>query len=189
MSNPIVIPRERLYEEYINKKRSSAQIAQDFHTNSTTILAWLKRYKIKARTVSEAANKGSKNGMWKGDKVGYNALHDWVKYHKPKSMFCEKCGKIIEKLDCANISGEYKRDISDWRWLCRKCHMEEDGRLSRINEFNTKTKISKEEKKKRKNEYNKEYRKKYYQKNKDKIKLQRKGYYQKNKDIMESALK
>ena len=44
-------------------------------------------------------------------------------------MFCEKCGKITAKLDLANISGCYKRDIGDFRWLCRRCHMTEDGRL------------------------------------------------------------
>jgi hypothetical protein len=48
-------------------------------------------------------------------------------------MFCEKCGKVTNKLDCANISGEYKRDISDYRWICRHCHMEEDGRLEALN--------------------------------------------------------
>lgn len=81
-------------------------------------------------------NEQEKNGMWKGDKVRYGALHDWIKEYKPKSMFCEKCGKVTEKLDCANISGEYKRDISDWRWLCRKCHMESDGRLDKLKKFN-----------------------------------------------------
>jgi hypothetical protein len=74
-----------------------------------------------------------KNPMWKGNEVKYGALHDWVKSHKPKSMFCEKCGKVTNKLDCANISGEYKRDISDYRWICRHCHMEEDGRSEASN--------------------------------------------------------
>ena len=68
----------------------------------------------------------SKNGMWKGNKVGLNSLHEWIRNHKPKSMFCEKCGKITNKLDCANISGNYLRDISDFRWLCRSCHTLED---------------------------------------------------------------
>jgi len=78
-------------------------------------------------------NLGKKNGQWKGNKVSYKSLHQWVRRHKPKSMFCECCGKITEKLDCANISGDYLRDISDWRWLCRKCHMKEDGRATEFN--------------------------------------------------------
>jgi hypothetical protein len=76
-----------------------------------------------------------KNNLYpnfKFDNVSYGALHDWIKSHKPKSLFCEKCGKITDKLDCANISGEYKRDIADFRWLCRRCHMQEDGRLNKF---------------------------------------------------------
>lgn len=71
-------------------------------------------------------NLADNNGMWKGDNVGYGSLHSWVNRNKPKSMFCECCGKITERLDTANISGLYKRDISDFRWLCRKCHKQFD---------------------------------------------------------------
>lgn len=78
---------------------------------------------------------GSKNPLWKGNKVGYTSLHGWVKRHKPKSLFCEKCGKVTDKLDCANISGNYLRDIYDFRWLCRSCHMREDGRLNNLFAF------------------------------------------------------
>jgi hypothetical protein len=37
--------------------------------------------------------------------------------------------KQKRKLEVANISQQYKRDLSDWEWLCRKCHMTKDGRL------------------------------------------------------------
>ena len=78
---------------------------------------------------------GERNPMWKDNKVGYISLHEWIKSHKPKSMFCEKCGKITDKLDAANISGEYKRDIADFRWLCRHCHMIEDGRMNNLKQY------------------------------------------------------
>jgi len=71
-----------------------------------------------------------KNPMWKDKRVGYNALHGWIKRHKPKSLFCEKCRKT-KKLDISNVSGKYKRDISDFRWLCRRCHMIDDGRYEK----------------------------------------------------------
>jgi len=74
------------------------------------------------------SNKGEKNGIWKGDKVSYIGLHRWVKRNKPKLEFCERC-KIQKSYDLANISGNYKRDINDFEWLCRSCHMQEDGRL------------------------------------------------------------
>lgn len=76
-------------------------------------------------------NKGSKNGMWKGEQVGYWALHEWVRDHKPKPLSCEICGKI-KKLEIANISQQYKRDLNDWEWLCRRCHMRKDGRIEKL---------------------------------------------------------
>lgn len=74
------------------------------------------------------------NHQWKGDDVGYASLHDWVRSRKPKSELCEKCHKR-KAHDLANISGEYKRDITDFEWLCRKCHMESDGRFKNLRQF------------------------------------------------------
>ena len=65
------------------------------------------------------------NPNWKGNDVSCSGIHAWIKRHKPRSMFCERCGEVTSKLDCANISQEYKRDISDFRWLCRSCHSKE----------------------------------------------------------------
>ena len=78
-----------------------------------------------------SANKGVNNGMWK-DNVGYSALHEWVKKYLFKPEFCQDCG-IAKPVDLANISQEYKRDLSDWEWLCRRCHMIKDGRLLKLN--------------------------------------------------------
>lgn len=80
---------------------------------------------------------GKKNSMWKGDKVSYGTLHQWVKRHKPKVEFCECCG-IKKSLDVANINGKYKRDINDFEWLCRICHMKKDGRLKNLIKRNKK---------------------------------------------------
>jgi len=71
---------------------------------------------------------GKKNPLWKGDEVGLKALHEWVKRYKPKPKVCENCHKK-GWIDLANISQEYKRDLTDWEWLCRKCHMIKDGRI------------------------------------------------------------
>ena len=67
------------------------------------------------------ANSGENSGNYKGDKVGYKGLHKWVRNNKPKPQFCENCNEY-PPYDTANISGLYKRDINDFRWLCRKCH-------------------------------------------------------------------
>lgn len=75
--------------------------------------------------------KGKNNPNWKGNKVKHTALHNWIKRRKPKPTLCERCNKN-PPMDLANISGQYKRNVDDYWWLCRKCHMETDGRMKRL---------------------------------------------------------
>jgi hypothetical protein len=63
---------------------------------------------------------GKKHWAWKGSRVGYQGVHGWVRRTFKKDKCC-KCGSK-ENLDYANISGKYKRDISDWKVMCKKCH-------------------------------------------------------------------
>lgn len=64
---------------------------------------------------------GQTNGNWKGEDVGYIALHNWVNRNLVKTGRCSKCKK--KGWTCwANLSGEYKRDISDWYEACAKCN-------------------------------------------------------------------
>ena len=65
--------------------------------------------------------KGENNGMWKGDMVGYKSLHDWVNRHLPRPEYCPNCNRI-KRLYAANISGKYLRDVTDYEYLCQKCH-------------------------------------------------------------------
>ena len=71
------------------------------------------------------------NPMWKGNLVGHESIHSWVKRRKTKPRLCENCYQKTP-YDLANISQKYKRDLSDWRWICRTCHMIEDGRLEKL---------------------------------------------------------
>jgi len=83
------------------------------------------------RLYSKGINIGEKNGQWKGKDVSYKALHDYIKCHLSKSSQCQKCNED-KPLDLANKSGKYKRDLKDWCWLCRSCHMKSDGRLEKL---------------------------------------------------------
>lgn len=66
---------------------------------------------------------GERNPNWRGDGVGYSALHEWVTRQLGSPRKCETCGsKRAVRYEWANISGEYKRLVSDWRRLCKKCH-------------------------------------------------------------------
>jgi hypothetical protein len=73
------------------------------------------------------------NPLFKGDDVGMNRLHQWIRKNKSKPEFCEQCNKN-RSYDVANISGEYHRDPTDYRWLCRTCHMKSDGRMEKLKE-------------------------------------------------------
>lgn len=75
---------------------------------------------------------GSEHANWKGDKVGYSRLHAWVRQNKPEPKYCVDCKSNPPK-DLANISQEYKRNIDDWEYLCRRCHMLKDGRMGNLN--------------------------------------------------------
>lgn len=84
-----------------------------------------------ATSISKAV-RGSNNHKWKGDHIkSYTALHAWIRRNKKMPKFCEKCKKS-KPYDLANISGNYKRDINDYEWLCRKCHMKKDGRSVKV---------------------------------------------------------
>ncbi len=79
------------------------------------------------RDVASKRMQGPGNPMWKGDNVGLISLHGWVRRRKPKPKLCEVCKKRKPQ-DLANISQQYHRNINDFQWVCRKCHMDGDGR-------------------------------------------------------------
>jgi len=72
--------------------------------------------------------KGELCSNWKGDNVGYDALHGWVERELGKPKKCTFCGVSDEnkKYEWANKSGKYKRDLTDWIRLCKKCHHKYD---------------------------------------------------------------
>lgn len=75
------------------------------------------------------SRKGKNNPAWIGNKIGYKGVHVWLQRNFKKPLKCAKC-ECETKLDWANISGKYKRDIKDWEVLCRKCHMISDNRMN-----------------------------------------------------------
>jgi len=55
-------------------------------------------------------------------------LHAWLHRRIPKPKLCVKCRKV-KPYDLANISGNYLTKLSDWIWVCRKCHIHSDERI------------------------------------------------------------
>jgi len=68
---------------------------------------------------------GDRHSIWKGDKVGYEGLHQWVKLKRGKPTKCEHCGRK-GYCEWANKSHEYKRELDDWLSLCKRCHIKYD---------------------------------------------------------------
>lgn len=65
----------------------------------------------------------TKHPRWKGDKVGYYGLHDWITKHYGQPKECEVCGlnDPKRKYHWANLTN-YLRDRSDWKRMCVSCH-------------------------------------------------------------------
>lgn len=70
-------------------------------------------------------NTGTENPNWKGDKVGYFALHAWVYRKLGKAQICTHC-QSKNRIQWANKSHQYKRNLNDWISLCQSCHMKYD---------------------------------------------------------------
>jgi hypothetical protein len=84
-------------------------------------------------TTGVSNNRGESNPGYKGDDAGYGAIHIWVRRRKFKPELCERCG-LAPSADLANKTNMYLRDLSDWEYLCRKCHMDSDGRNNFLRE-------------------------------------------------------
>jgi len=101
--------RERARKWYKDNKEYAKKRSNDhYHTTKT----------LKGRP------SGKQHFAWKGDKISYGTLHDWVTYHlgRPnKCTHCRKTGNTFQ-IQWANISQKYKRDLTDWVRLCSSCH-------------------------------------------------------------------
>lgn len=74
-----------------------------------------------------------KHPNWKGDDVGYNAIHTWIQRKLGKAYKCVKCDgtKGSKRYEWANLDGKYTRDVTTWSMLCSKCHHEHDDIANR----------------------------------------------------------
>lgn len=86
--------------------------------------SWLKGLHINVNKI------GEESPNWKGDKVKYRALHNWVERVLGKPDICEHCHNKFplkrKKIDWANKDHSYRRNKQDWIRLCRQCHIKYD---------------------------------------------------------------
>ena len=78
---------------------------------------------------------GEDNPVWKADNVSYKSLHQYIRRHLSRPNICENC-KSVTPYDVACINGIYDRNLENWRWWCRRCHMNIDGRANGLKTVN-----------------------------------------------------
>lgn len=76
---------------------------------------------------------GENHFRWKGNKVGYRALHEWIEGKLGKAKNCESCGiskKPRDKkrwFEWSCKDGAYSRNLKSWWSLCVPCHRKFDN--------------------------------------------------------------
>ena len=88
-------------------------------------------HRLKMGEIKKLTHSGSGNPNYGKFKKGasYKALHQWLWREKPNVVECPICGST-KRIEAHNLSGEYKRDINDYIWVCSRCHKNRDGRLT-----------------------------------------------------------
>ena len=83
-------------------------------------------YKSLKGSLAKIGEKNPSFGKLK-DNPSYTGLHTYMHkiLDKTKPKNCEHCG-LEKKLEMANKSHQYKRELDDWLWLCKKCHFKYD---------------------------------------------------------------
>jgi len=92
---------------------------------------YTKERALKVSNSLKGKRTGESNQEWKGDRVQYRALHNWVNRWKGKANSCSNdLNHKSTRFHWANISQEYKRELNDWINLCPRCHKQYDkGRM------------------------------------------------------------
>ena len=85
---------------------------------------------------------GENHPNYRGEQASYVAKHVWVTKRMGKPQECWSCGKTEDRglygYQWANLSGMYKREMTDWVRLCVSCHrLMDNGKLgySKINKL------------------------------------------------------
>ncbi len=74
------------------------------------------------------ASRGEKNGMWKGAKASYAAIHIWIVKWKGKPNICVDCNitSSQKRIEWSNIDHKYKRILDNYVGRCISCHRKYD---------------------------------------------------------------
>lgn len=86
-----------------------------------------KRHTAETRArMAAMKQRGEDHPAWKGDNIAYSTIHRWIARVAVKTGACSVCGarRITQ---WANLSREYRRDVSDFAEMCVPCHRRHDA--------------------------------------------------------------
>jgi hypothetical protein len=121
--------KERL-KILVHEGKGLNDLSQIMGRTKESIRKMIKRTGLKLKYKYD--NSGDKHPNWKGDSASLSSIHVWIRKHKPDNGICEVCGKTNCRIECANISGEYRRDVEDYMYLCRSCHVAFDKIMPKL---------------------------------------------------------
>lgn len=69
--------------------------------------------------------KNEKHHNWRGNKVGYSAIHAWIRRKLGRPLECSHCwktGGTTYNYHWASLTKIPTRNLLDWKRLCVSCH-------------------------------------------------------------------
>lgn len=77
-------------------------------------------------TFDDTVEQLKSNKLINTDSYAYSRIHLWVNRVMGKAVYCSNdSSHEAKRFHWANISGEYKKDLADWRQLCASCNIKE----------------------------------------------------------------
>ncbi len=130
--------KDWLYEQYVNGKLSTREIARKYNFGKSTIQKWLKRLEIPARTRSEAlkiSSAGEKHSKWNGGKKkdgnGYVMIWKPDHPHRNSGKYVYEHRLIMEK-----YLGRYLLPTEE---IHHKNRLVDDNRIENLRLFESKS--------------------------------------------------
>ena len=119
--------KQWLQHQYVDLRKTQREIAKECNCSAMNINWFIKKFNI---STTKNQKKGVDSPNWKGDDASYKQLHSWLNKHKSKPQKCENCMKENKlELSFDHSLEKYTRNINDYKWLCRSCHMKRDYKL------------------------------------------------------------
>ncbi len=116
-------PKDELYRLYWEEELSLSRMAEALSCSQTAVFQAMRRLGVPRRSLSQAVS------LLKGPPTLDASGREWARKHYGKKP-CRVCGRVgeIHHKDGNALNNE----PTNIEWLCRRHHIEGDGRLSRL---------------------------------------------------------